>query len=88
MKKELNKEKVKEFVKDRYGKIAKENTLDRGQSCECCGAAPAVEQAEAIGYSKKELEKIPDSAIIGLGCGNPVALATLSEGECKERWIP
>ncbi|TET43077.1 arsenite methyltransferase [Candidatus Aerophobetes bacterium] len=81
MKKELNKEKVKEFVKDRYGKIAKENVGDRGQSCECCGAASAVEQAEAIGYSKKELEKIPDSAIIGLGCGNPVALATLREGE-------
>ncbi len=55
MKKELNKEKVKQFVKDRYGKIAKKNTLDRGQSCECCGVASAVEQAKAIERAMKEM---------------------------------
>lgn len=81
MKKRLNKEKIKEFVKDRYGKIARENTRDSGQSRKCCASTSAIAQAESIGYSKKELERIPDSAIMGLGCGNPAALANLKEGE-------
>jgi ubiquinone/menaquinone biosynthesis C-methylase UbiE len=34
-----------------------------------------------IGYSKDEIEDIPDASILGLGCGNPVALASLKEGE-------
>lgn len=41
----------------------------------------AVEQVKRIGYSERELQSIPGPAIMGLGCGNPTALADLKEGE-------
>lgn len=69
---------VKEFVKERYGRVAEERSS-------CCGCGPCkadtIEQAKSIGYSEEELENIPESAIMGLGCGNPTALASLKEGE-------
>lgn len=77
--KKSHKEKIKEFVKDRYGELAKEG--ESKASCSCCGGKSLVEQAQAVGYSVKELKQIPQSAIMGLGCGNPVALASLKEGE-------
>ena len=40
-----------------------------------------MERAKKIGYSVKELGKIPKEAVMGLGCGNPTALADLKEGE-------
>jgi arsenite methyltransferase len=67
---------IKNFVKNRYGQIAK-----KGETCCSCNGVTALEQAQAIGYSLKELESIPQSAIMGLGCGNPAGLATLKKGE-------
>lgn len=49
----------------------------------CCGG-PEVDQAQLnrlIGYSKQDLENVPEGANMGLGCGNPVALASLRPGE-------
>ena len=70
---------LKDFVKKRYGEIAQTE-----QSCccssSCCGSSTA-DIAKKIGYSEQDLEDVPDSAILGLGCGNPVALANLKEGE-------
>lgn len=77
--KKSRKEKIKDFVKARYGELAKEN--ENKATCSCCGGKSLLEQAQAIGYSVKELKQIPESAIMGLGCGNPVALASLKEGE-------
>ncbi len=74
--KKIEDKKIKEFVKDRYGKIAKKKKT----TCSCCGTS-VLEQAKAIGYSLEELKKIPESAIMGLGCGNPVALAKLRKGQ-------
>jgi SAM-dependent methyltransferase len=37
--------------------------------------------SQQIGYSDEELKSIPDGANLGLGCGNPIALASLKEGE-------
>jgi arsenite methyltransferase len=68
--------KIKDYVRDRYGQIAK-----KGSSSCCCNGVSALKQAEAIGYSLEELKNIPDSAILGLGCGNPVGLTTLKKGE-------
>jgi SAM-dependent methyltransferase len=73
----LENDKVKDYVKERYGKIAKNN-----QSCcssSCCSSSNGI--SEIIGYSRKELDDIPKEAILGLGCGNPVALAGLKQGE-------
>jgi SAM-dependent methyltransferase len=73
------KDRVKDFVKDRYSKIAR-----KGEQC-CPACAPyrtnMIERAKSIGYSEEELKSIPAPAIMGLGCGNPTALAELKEGE-------
>jgi SAM-dependent methyltransferase len=67
---------VKEFVKKRYSEIAQQET-----SC-CCSCSPSTTDiAHQIGYTEDDLTTIPDAASMGLGCGNPVALANLREGE-------
>ena len=74
----MEKKEIKKVVKERYGKIAKS-----GESCcpSCdCGTSFA-ELGKKIGYSEKDLENVPEASNMGLGCGNPVALASLKEGE-------
>jgi precorrin-6B methylase 2 len=44
-------------------------------------ARDPISRARAVGYSKEEVTSVPPEAILGRGCGNPVALATLREGE-------
>ncbi|MGB2697971.1 MAG: arsenite methyltransferase [Candidatus Zixiibacteriota bacterium] len=74
----MREKEVKKFVKDRYGKIASQ----KDSCCSCCGSPPdLVEQAKSMGYSEEEINSIPAEAIMGLGCGNPSALAELKEGE-------
>lgn len=40
-----------------------------------------IEQAKSAGYKMEDLKSIPEDAVFGLGCGNPMALAELKEGE-------
>src|SRR5210317_2115293 len=49
----------------------------------CCGAPQFTpeQMSKAMGYSKDDLESTPEGANLGLGCGNPVALASLKSGE-------
>lgn len=70
---------IKETVKKRYSQIAEE----KGSCCTTCKTfgKSIVKQAESIGYSKEELQSIPDDVIMGLGCGNPTTLIDLKEGE-------
>ncbi len=65
---------MKDFVKKVYGDIA-----NKKKSC-CCGSNNTG-VSEKVGYTKEDLSSIPDEANMGLGCGNPVALASLKEGE-------
>jgi ubiquinone/menaquinone biosynthesis C-methylase UbiE len=71
----MKEEKVHKVVRERYGKIAKTKT----EPCACgCGCTSTSQQ---IGYSKGELASVPEGADLNLGCGNPIALASLKEGE-------
>jgi SAM-dependent methyltransferase len=75
----MKEKEIKEMVKERYAQIAKKDQ----QSCcpRCgCGVSP-LSQAKAIGYLREDLEHIPEEAIMGLGCGNPTAIADLKAGE-------
>lgn len=74
----MENEKIKKFVKDRYSKIA-----EKGEPCcSCCVSIDdIIGQAKSMGYSEDEIRSIPEDAILGLGCGNPTALAELKEGE-------
>ena len=78
----MKKEDVKKIVIDRYGKIADQGRGCCGPANTCCGSRDAAQMiSRGIGYSDDELESVPEGANLGLGCGNPVALASLKEGE-------
>ncbi len=49
----------------------------------CCGGPPISPQqiSTLMGYSKEDFSSIAEGANLGLGCGNPVALASLKPGE-------
>lgn len=66
---------VKKIVKDSYSKIAKQD------SCGCsCGSSNSKDIAKSIGYSDKEIS-MASEANLGLGCGNPIALANIRKGD-------
>jgi arsenite methyltransferase len=73
---------IRETVKDRYGKIAEEKTSCCGPGLSCCGSmGQAGEIGIQIGYTADELKTVPGDSNLGLGCGNPTALASLAAGE-------
>jgi arsenite methyltransferase len=78
----MDQEKIKEKVREGYGRVALENRPCCGTSSSCCGSAASKQSiGEMIGYSKEEMSQVPEGANLGLGCGNPVALASLREGQ-------
>ncbi|HQN20227.1 MAG TPA: arsenite methyltransferase [Syntrophobacteraceae bacterium] len=75
-------EEIKEIVKSGYARVALLGVSCCGGESACCGGSGAVEDmSKRIGYTSEELGGVPDGANLGLGCGNPVALASLKEGE-------
>jgi ubiquinone/menaquinone biosynthesis C-methylase UbiE len=74
----MDEKEVKKFVKKRYGQIAKTQSTCRSSSC-CATSTKDI--ATTIGYSEEDLKNVPEVSNMGLGCGNPVALASLKEGE-------
>lgn len=77
--KDLKPEEIRQEVKKHYGQTAKNN-----QPC-CCGPSTEQQDADAysksIGYSDEDLKSVPEGSNLGLGCGNPVAIASLKPGE-------
>lgn len=80
---------IKKNVRETYGKIAREGGSCCGSSSSCCSTsssccgdtAKEVSASKLVGYTEEELRAIPEGANLGLGCGNPVALASLKAGE-------
>ncbi len=68
----MKEEKIRKMVREAYGKIAE---------AEKCGCGCDSGVSENIGYSAEELGSVLEGANLNLGCGNPVALAMLKEGE-------
>lgn len=71
--------KQKDTVRDFYGEVARSDGAI-GCAPGCCGA-PAPDHSLKLGYSAEELEAVPKGANMGLGCGNPTAIAALKPGE-------
>jgi arsenite methyltransferase len=66
---------TKDIIVTAYSDIAKK------KSC-CCGSNQKIQrQTKQLGYSEEEISKVPTGSNLGLGCGNPVAIASLKEGE-------
>lgn len=82
-----NKDEIRKSVRENYSKIAE------GSSSSCC--VPSTNTSSCcspdfdittinstrLGYSAKDLESVPSGADMGLGCGNPRAIASLKKGE-------
>ena len=78
----MEEEKLKEIVREGYAKIAKKKGSCCGSTISCCDSTNLSEKiSRNIGYGEEELGSVPGGANLGLGCGNPVALASLKEGE-------
>jgi len=78
----LEEEKIKKIVREGYAKIAKKQDSCCRSTVSCCDSSNMTEEnSRKIGYHEEELRSVPGGADLGLGCGNPVALASLKEGE-------
>ncbi|MCC6213478.1 MAG: arsenite methyltransferase [Polyangiaceae bacterium] len=69
---------VRAAVREQYGRVARAAAPSCGPSC-CGGSQPDV--SLLLGYSSEELAAVPEGANLGLGCGNPQAIAALRAGE-------
>jgi ubiquinone/menaquinone biosynthesis C-methylase UbiE len=75
---------IKEMVHARYGGIAaaREASCCAPSPSSCCGPeATSHDKARRMGYSDAELAAVPEGANLGLGCGNPQAIAAMQPGE-------
>ena len=72
---------IRQLVRENYAKIA--SAFGTGFTADvetpCCSGTET--EAQRIGYSSAQIESIPDAATMGLGCGNPQAIARLKPGE-------
>ncbi|HEX7363572.1 MAG TPA: arsenite methyltransferase [Dehalococcoidia bacterium] len=78
----MKKEEVKKIVRQGYAQVAKSGSSCCAPQTSCgCSTNVATDISKRIGYSDQDIESVPEGANLGLGCGNPVALASLKEGE-------
>lgn len=73
---------VRIAVRERYARVA----TDKSGCCEpsCCGDAALTamdDLSQKFGYTEEELRTVPEDANLGLGCGNPTAIAGLQQGQ-------
>jgi ubiquinone/menaquinone biosynthesis C-methylase UbiE len=72
---------IREVVRKAYAKVAKGKGSCCGTSSPCCSGSSAEAISGRIGYSEEDLRAAPQGANLGLGCGNPLAQASLKSGE-------
>ncbi|NWF55298.1 MAG: arsenite methyltransferase [Syntrophaceae bacterium] len=78
----MKEEEIKKYVRDRYARAANQATSCCPPASSCCGGGRQTDViSKSIGYTDEELKLVPEGANLGLGCGNPLALASLREGE-------
>ncbi len=80
----MNKNEIKQNVKNGYADIV--NRSKRAKYIPsflgCCDIKGMVKDiSHSIGYTEKEQKSVPEGANLGIGCGNPIALASIKKGE-------
>lgn len=75
---ELTADKTRDIVREHYANVSTKNV---GCAPSCCGGPMAAGQSLALGYTEVDLAAVPEGADLGLGCGNPNAIAALETGE-------
>ena len=80
-----NKEDVRDFIKTQYAGVATKGVGVGGccgVGCDCSGTPVDITEATIkLGYDEKDLANVPLESNMGLGCGNPIAIASIKEGE-------
>jgi len=81
---QLSNDNIRKVVREQYAKVAVAG--DSGSGCiatACCAESgvDAKTSSKALGYSNREVSDVPDGANMGLGCGNPQAIASIKSGE-------
>ncbi len=80
----LRNEGIRQAVRESYGKVATAGRAGCGCSPTCCSTgseATADAVSRGLGYTPEEVSAVPEGANLGLGCGNPQAMASLQPGE-------
>ncbi len=81
----VNKNTIRNAVRKNYADVARKGTSGGGCCCSpgCCGGTSndIMESSLRIGYTEEELNDAPLKANMGLGCGNPIAFASIQKGE-------
>lgn len=75
---------IRQAVRESYGEIAQAGATGCGCSCGCGDAGSklsAEDVSVGLGYSTDDVSSVPEGANMGLGCGNPQAIAALQPGE-------
>ncbi len=74
---------IKKLVTESYGRIARQNSncCNIKTSCGCSENNNFDEISKSIGYTEKDIKEVPEGSNLGLGCGNPIAYASLKKGE-------
>ncbi len=78
---------IRNHVRDSYAQVAEAS--DNGEGCgvesSCCGVSAELDintlNSLRLGYSERDMENVPEGADMGLGCGNPHAIASLKAGD-------
>ncbi len=74
----MKEEEIKKYVRDRYARAAKQGGSCSQPASSCWGGGRETDIiSKSIGYTDQELKMVPEGANLGLGCGNPLALASL-----------
>lgn len=76
-----NSDQVKETVRESYAQIAKSSGSCGCGSYNCNSNQKVQRQSGQLGYSQAEMDQVPQGSNLGLGCGNPVAIASLKTGD-------
>ena len=76
----MKEDRIKEIVREKYAEFARteRSCCAAGDTASCCSPESVSKE---IGYKDDDLKAVPQGANLGLGCGNPVAIASLKEGE-------
>ena len=77
----MKQDEVKKIVREGYAKVATGSGRASAPVSSCCGTPTPREMSRRVGYSDEEMSAAPEGANLGLGCGNPVALASMQPGE-------
>jgi arsenite methyltransferase len=78
----MNQDTIKAAVRERYAGFVKKSGSCCGPAASACGCSGSPEDPSLrVGYAQQEVDAVPEGANLGLGCGNPLALASLAQGE-------